>query len=36
MMFPILVFSGICIGMVLLGLRTPKNHSRTVLRKRAI
>ena len=35
MIFPILVFSGICIGMVLLGLHTPKKHPRTAFKRRA-
>jgi hypothetical protein len=35
MTFSILVFSGICVGMILLGLRTPKKLARSSFKRRA-
>jgi len=36
MTFSILVFSGICVGMVLLGLYAPKKLARNSFKKRAV
>ena len=36
MIFPILIFSGICTGMILLGLRAPKKRPPTTFKDRPI